>query len=83
MKGVEREVLDELIDDEKDGERAMLAGRKKALSLVRMPNMDFATFRSRLGSFLQRRGFSYDISTRTIRALWGELMPNADADESG
>ena len=78
MKGVDREVLDELIDNEKDEERAMLAGRKKALSLVRIPDIDFATFRSRLGSFLQRRGFSYDISARTIRTLWRELMPDAD-----
>ncbi len=81
MKGVDREVLDELIDNEKDEERAMLAGRKKALSLVRIPDIDFATFRSRLGSFLQRRGFSYDISARTIRTLWRELMPGAEEDE--
>ena len=73
MKGVEREVVEELIDDEKDEERAMLAGRKKALSLVRIPTMDFATFRTRLGSFLQRRGFGYEVSTRTVRALWKEL----------
>src|SRR5438128_10728889 len=78
MKGVDREVLDELIDSGKDEERAMLAGRKKALSLVRIPDIDFATFRSRLGSFLQRRGFSYDITARTIRTLWHELMPEAD-----
>ncbi len=81
MKGVDREVLDELIDNEKDEERAMLAGRKKALSLVRIPDIDFATFRSRLGSFLQRRGFSYDITARTIRTLWHELMPDTDADD--
>lgn len=81
MKGVDREVLDELIDNEKDEERAMLAGRKKALSLVRIPDIDFATFRSRLGSFLQRRGFSYDISARTMRTLWHELMPDAEEDE--
>ena len=73
MKGVEREVVEEMIDDEKDEERSLRAGRKKALSLVRIPGMDFATFRARLGSFLQRRGFGYDVSTRTIRALWKEL----------
>jgi len=73
MKGVEREVVEELINDEKDEERALRAGRKKALSLVRIPGMDFATFRARLGSFLQRRGFGYDVSTRTVRALWKEL----------
>src|SRR5439155_8278091 len=78
MKGVEREVIEELVDDDQDEERALLAGRKKALSLVRIPDMDFATFRSRLGSFLQRRGFGYEVSARTIRTLWRELMPDAD-----
>ena len=73
MKGVDRDVVDELVSDEQDEERAMLAGRKKAMSLVRLPAMDFATFRSRLGSFLQRRGFGYEIATRTVKVLWEEL----------
>lgn len=73
MKGVEREVVDEMVSDEKDEERALMAGRKKALSIVRIPNMDYKTFRTRLGSFLQRRGFGYGVSTRTVKALWEEL----------
>ncbi len=73
MKGVEREVVDELVDDEQDEQRALRAGRKKALSLVHTPDMDYATFRNRLGSFLLRRGFGYDVATRTVRALWKEL----------
>ena len=81
MKGVEREVVEEIIDDEKDEERALRAGRKKALSLVRIPGMDFATFRARLGSFLQRRGFGYEVSTRTIRALWKELREDDGEEE--
>src|SRR5437764_2929309 len=73
MKGVEREVVDEMISDEKDEELALRVGRKKALSLVHNPTMDFVTFRARLGSFLQRRGFGYEIATRTVKALWKEL----------
>jgi len=73
MKGVEREVVDELVDDEQDDQRALRAGRKKALLLVRTPDMDYATFRNRLGAFLQRRGFGYEVVTRTVRALWKEL----------
>ena len=83
MKGVEREVVEEMIDDEKDEERALRAGRKKALSLVRIPGMDFVTFRARLGSFLQRRGFGYEVSTRTIRALWKELREDDGEEEEG
>ena len=73
MKGVQREVVDELVDDEQDEQRALRAGRKKALLLVHTPDMDYATFRNRLGSFLQRRGFGYEVATRTVRALWKEL----------
>jgi len=73
LKGVERDVVDELVDEEKDEERALIAGRKKALSLLHLPSMDYATFRTRLGSFLQRRGFGYEVSTRTVRTLWKEM----------
>jgi regulatory protein len=73
MKGVDREVVDELVDDEQDEQRALRAARKKALLLVHTPDMDYATFRNRLGSFLQRRGFGYEVATRTVRALWKEL----------
>jgi regulatory protein len=73
MKGVNREVVDELISDEKDEEFALRAGRKKALSLLHNPSMDYITFRTRLGSFLQRRGFNYEVVARTVKALWKEL----------
>ena len=75
MKGVNREVVDELISNEKDEEFALRAGRKKALSLLHNPAMDFMTFRTRLGSFLQRRGFDYEIVSRKVKALWQELKP--------
>jgi len=80
MKGVDREVVNELVDDEQDGERALRAGRKKAKLLVNIPDMDYATFRNRLGSFLQRRGFGYEVTTRTVRALWKELGSAEEED---
>jgi regulatory protein len=80
-KGVEREVVDELVDEEKDEERALLAGRKKALSLIRLPDMDYATFRTRLGSFLQRRGFGYEVATRTVKTLWQQLKEEEEPFE--
>lgn len=83
QKGVTREVVDEIVDDEQDEERAQQAARKKAQLLVKQPGMDFKTFRLRLGSFLQRRGFSYEIATRTVRELWQELTENTDDYEEG
>jgi regulatory protein len=83
MKGVEREVVDELVDDEQDEQRALRAGRKKALLLVHIPDMDYTTFRNRLGPFLQRRGFGYEVATRTVRALWKELKEPPEEGEQG
>jgi regulatory protein len=73
VKGVDREVVDELVDEGQDEQRALLAGRKKAQSLARLPDIDYATFRNRLGSFLLRRGFGYEVATRTVKALWHEM----------
>ncbi|GAC1405839.1 MAG: RecX family transcriptional regulator [Ktedonobacteraceae bacterium] len=82
MKGVSRDVVDELVSDEQDEERALIAGRKKAASLMRLPAMDYKTFRTRLGSFLQRRGFGFSVTTHTVKALWEELKEDAvDMDD--
>jgi regulatory protein len=81
MKGVDRDVVDELVSDEQDEERALIAGRKKAASLARLPSMDYKTFRTRLGSFLQRRGFDFSVTTHTVKALWEELKD--DIQEMG
>jgi len=78
QKGVTREVVEEMVNDEQDEERARQAARKKAQLLVGQTDMDFKTFRSRLGPFLQRRGFSYEIATRTVRELWQELRAEGD-----
>jgi len=81
MKGVERDVVDEFVSDEQDEERALRAGRKKAMTLVNISHIDYATFRNRLGSFLQRRGFGYQIVTKTVRALWKELKEESEPEE--
>jgi regulatory protein len=82
MKGVERDVVDELVNDEQDEERALRAGRKKAMSLLNTPNIDFATFRNRLGPFLQRRGFAYQVVTKTVRELWKELKEEPEEESN-
>jgi regulatory protein len=81
QKGVTREVVDEMVSDEQDEERARQAARKKALALAGQSGMDFKTFRQKLGPFLQRRGFSYEIATRTVRELWQELTVRDDDDD--
>jgi len=81
QKGVERDIVDELVDDGQDEELALRAGRKKAQSLARLPGIDLATFRTRLGSFLQRRGFGYAVVSRAVRMLWEETQERESTDE--
>ncbi len=72
LKGVEREIVEETVDNEHDEELALRAASRKAELLLRTPNMDYKTFRNRLGGFLQRRGYAYEIVARVVRALWQE-----------
>lgn len=82
MKGVERDVIDEVVTGEQDEELALTAGRKKAVTLVRQPDIDFNTFRTRLGPFLQRRGFSYQVTKHAVQTLWQEFKDeNPDDDD--
>lgn len=80
QKGVEREVLEDLIDEEQDEQRALDAGLRKAQSLLRLPDMEFSTFRDRLGAFLLRRGFRYSVASNAVKQLWeSEYENQADA----
>ena len=73
MKGVERDIVDELVDKDQDEELALRAARKKATSLAHQPAIDYQTFRNKLGAFLQRRGFGYEVMTHAVKSLWNEL----------
>lgn len=48
-------------------------------------SLDYATFRNRLGGFLQRRGFGWDVARTTVERCWGELgrAPHEDDLPSG
>lgn len=75
MKGVSAETIDEVVDDLDDQSSAYRAGTKKARALR---TLDYSDFREKLGAFLQRRGFSYDIIGTIVERLWGE---REEADE--
>jgi regulatory protein len=66
-KGVDREIIDRVvrtIDDESSAYRASI---NHAITLA---HYDHDTFFRRLGSYLQRRGFNYDVIKRTVENLW-------------
>lgn len=69
-KGIDPEVIDEVLDGIDDEESAYRAAQKRGRTLVKE---DYQTFRRKLGAFLRRRGFSYEVVSRTTERLWQEL----------
>lgn len=79
LRGVDTQAIEERLSavDEEDG--AMRAARKKAQGLS---GAGYDVFSARVGSFLQRRGFSYDVIAPTTRRLWAELALNPPKGDS-
>ena len=68
-KGLETDVIEEAVENIDDSENAYRAALNKARHLSAT---DFPAFQQKLGSFLQRRGFSYAVTRATIKRLWQE-----------
>jgi len=71
QKGVEREVVRDTIEaaDLDEAQTALDLGRAKLRSYA---SLDPAVARRRLGSYLARRGYGYDIVRPTLDRLFGE-----------
>ncbi|MFH1031013.1 MAG: regulatory protein RecX [Chloroflexota bacterium] len=68
-KGIAGEIVEEavgLIDDEENAYR-IATGKARSLS-----GLDYESYRRRLGDYLKRRGFSYEVIDRTVERLWQE-----------
>jgi regulatory protein len=68
-KGLGSDVIEPVIKeiDESDSAYRAALGRARRLPLV-----DYQAFRRRLGAYLGRRGFSYDIINETVARVWKE-----------
>ena len=67
-KGIDPEVIAEVVDGIDDQESAYRAAEVRA----RLWEEDYDTFRRKLGAFLRRRGFSYEVANRTLERVWQE-----------
>jgi len=65
-KGIDPEVIDEALYGIDEYEDAYRAAQKKACSLS---GADYDAFRQKLGTFLRRRGFSYEVASHAIERL--------------
>jgi regulatory protein len=69
QKGVDREIASGAVEDVDDSDAAYRAAERRARSLSALP---YADFERRLGTFLLRRGFSYETTRATTTRLWQE-----------
>ena len=69
-RGVAQEIADEATADISDDDAAYRAASRRLRALR---DLEYPRFRERLGRFLSSRGFSYDVSRRTIERCWAEL----------
>ena len=69
-KGIADDVISTVIRDADDSESAYQAALGKA---YRLPSNNYDLFRRRLGEFLKRRGFSYEVINVTVKRLWQEV----------
>ncbi len=69
-KGVAGDIIDEVIDTIDDSDSAYRAAQGKAR---RLPLTDYESFRRRLGGYLKRRGFGYEVTNNTVKRMWQEL----------
>jgi regulatory protein len=69
-KGVDGETIDRVVGEVDDNETAYRAalGRVRRLSIS-----DYQGFRRRLGEYLKRRGFNYEVIKNTTDKIWKEL----------
>ena len=68
-KGVDPDIIDDVLDGINDDENAYRAAQRRIPTLGKE---DYETFRQKMGAFLRRRGFSYDVVKRTTERLWKE-----------
>jgi len=76
-KGIDRALIETAVAEVDELAAATQAAQAKARRWHNLPKLEF---RKKLGGFLQRRGFSYDIVREVTEALWEEF--NGDASDA-
>jgi len=75
-KGLANEIIDQVVNEVNDSDSAFRAALSKAR---RLPLSDYQGFRRRLGEYLRRRGFDYEVINHTVERVWKESGSSADS----
>jgi regulatory protein len=68
-KGLDSSVIEPVVNEVDDSDSAYRAALKKAR---RLSSSDYQDFRRRLGEYLRRRGFDYQVINGTVARIWKE-----------
>jgi regulatory protein len=68
-KGIADDIINQVVDTIDDEQSAYQAALRKVHHL---PQSDYPDFYRRLGGFLKRRGFDYEVINQTVKRLWQE-----------
>ena len=74
-KGIDRELVEQIVSEVDDNESAYRAALSKARHLS---SCDYQLFRRRLSEHLKRRGFNYEVINNTIVKVWREYGDNSE-----
>ena len=72
-KGLDNEIVQKVLDENVNEETLALEAARKYVRKVQ--GLEWQDFRQKLGGFLGRRGFSYDVVAQVLRLIWGEIHP--------
>jgi regulatory protein len=70
-KGIDKDVINRALDGYNDKETAYHAVKKKASLWA---GYNYYDFKRKMGSFLLRRGFNYEVANQTVDRLWRERV---------
>lgn len=74
-KGLPDELIQQAVRQSADEQTLARQAAQKYLRKVQ--GFDWPTFRAKLGGFLVRRGFSYEVIDPVLRSLWAEMRSNS------
>ncbi len=80
FKGIDAETASSTVEGLDDEEAAYRAAAKRLPALA---GLSRDLFRRRLGGFLTRRGFAYDVVRRTLERCWSEVSGDSGLSEEG
>lgn len=67
QKGISREIIEHSLAELDEYESARQVAAKQSKRLAGLPR---ETFRNKLGQFLQRRGYGYDVINQIVNEMW-------------